>query len=191
MRFDQALKKVIETNILLFEHYLKYFLETPGPQHQFLASVAKVGWQNNYFMRENLKNMEFIPGDEESAEAEERIIGEATETIDQAERIIQPKQLLAAENAQSGDAKDLAELDKIFNAPEHPVVNIKELINGSKPDGSGELQFPEPRILGTDARDWYNRIFPNKAENKPPEGFPGKDDKGTDGPEVGPSEEGQ
>ena len=172
MRFDDAIKKVIATNVTLFEHLMMHFAAQGGDQSGFLASLCKVGYQNNYYIGKTLEDMEFLPGDEEAATAEQTLIGPATENISEAT----PKSIKAA---QTEEEKSQAEFLKIVNTPDYPIIDMKGKISGEPKQSEGT-----PGEIGS--TDWYRKLF-----NVSGESLPKQDDQGTNSPEGGAGEAGQ
>lgn len=194
MRFDLALKKVVATNVTLFGNLMEYFDKHPGESHPFLASLCKVGLQNNFYIGKTLEKMEFLPGDDASIEAEERIMGEAVEREEDEEILrgeyqpAEPKKLIEIPKLEQGPDKSLDELLKIVNTPDYPVLDIKEILSGEHKQPEGHESPSSPRAdVERAAQDWYASLYGNKSGQS----LPGKDVPSADSPKDGPSQEGQ
>lgn len=175
MRFDLALKKVITTNVNLFGHLMQYFDQTPGPNHAFLASLCKVGYQNNFFIGKTVEKMEFVPGDAESEENEQRILGEVIDDNQEAS-IISPKLIEKVDN----DRKSFEEFMRIINTEDYPVIEYKEK------DGTADKNETVGNTGELGSLDWYRKLFSQSGES-----LPGEIGPSTDSPESGKGEEGK
>lgn len=181
MRFDLALKKVIATNINLFGHLMQYFDQRLGENHAFLASLCKVGYQNNFFIGKSIEKMEFVPGDDEAAETEARIMGQATENFEETDNIAAtPEKIQKAPD----NEKSFQEFMKIINTEDYPIIEYKEKDGEYKqPEGYESSGSTGPGNKVT--HDWYKKLFGTKSR----ESLPGEVGPSPDSPESSKGEE--
>lgn len=193
MRFDHALKKIVATNVQMFMHFMRHHAseavrvqgEKEKLAHQFIASMCKVGYQNNLFLAQNLANMEFLPGDENTAEMEDNFVGDEI-----AEMPTNLQQTEADKEAKYINDPGMRELLKIVNTPDYPVLEWDKEKDGRKDEGSSDGgTIPQGSDADTGRKvtlDWYKKLFKPGTEIPPR-----KDSQGTDGPQIGPSQEGE
>ena len=161
--------------------------------HNFMASMCKVGYQNNLFLAQNLANMEFLPGDEQTADLEENMSAQGFEDVP-----FNNTQREAEKEAQNLNDASLKELLKIVMTPDYPVVEHKEKIDGpnnrssikgsdgNEYKGGGNSKNTEPKPISP--QDWYNSLFNRKPGTEIP---PRKDGEDPSSPPISPSQEGK
>lgn len=147
MNFDTSVKRLIAWNVGSFQGLMIWLSRLPTTKETtFLFSLAKFGYQSNLALRDTLDQLTLMPGDEDAEEFETAY----QHTVGQAVREVEISTAATPTPKDIGTAKDIQELERIYNLKEEEALNKGK--NATKSNN---------RIS---AGDWYERLFADKSK---------------------------
>lgn len=123
MNFEQLFQNTLRWNIEAWGHIFQLFSKLHGSDAALMCEIAKAGIKQNYAVLKLAEQIKFMPGDEESAEAEAAFFNQYLERKQDAQD--GPVNIpVTKSTGDTGRDKDIAELERIISLDSERIKKL-------------------------------------------------------------------